>query len=395
MSKIKDLNINDYRGSRSAELFFARQQMAKARLNFITTGSVTGPEVDNTNKTLVMVDESKPGEVLMDCNNIYNLHEMLANNIKESSYYQSLSTMSDHNKMIDEIYNKVTNAEPWSTGTARTPSTLFCILMRMFDYKLTYKQLETMLDHTDSPYIRCAGFLYLRYAYDLKNLYDDYFVHYLNDEEEFSPSSDENNKITMGKYVKELLQEQKYFGSMLPRIPIPIQRDIDIKILEVESIANKHETNERYRKYLKIGVKTRAQFSEDNKWYNCKVSGLLDDGTIEVTYDPPYGNVDVLGIGRIDFAFVNKDNKNQDDKVDDGDDLAALARKREKDKVLAVGKDYAAKPGSYKRALSLVQDTYTARKRSRSRSFERPVLTYAERYYKLYIYISFISYFFF
>ena len=87
------------------------------------------------------------------------------------------------------------STEPWSAGTARHPSSLFCILMRMLDYRLTHKQMQTMLTHRDSPYIRCVGFLYLRYAYDLKMLYDDWFADYLLDEEMFAPGVDIHNKM--------------------------------------------------------------------------------------------------------------------------------------------------------------------------------------------------------
>ncbi|RQM19721.1 hypothetical protein B5M09_008007 [Aphanomyces astaci] len=48
------------------------------------------------------------------------------------------------------------------------------------------------------------------------------------------------------------------------------------------------------------------------------------------------------------------------------DDLMAQVREQERRKAEAVGKDYAARPASYKGSLSLKQDRFTTRKRSRS-----------------------------
>ena len=41
-------------------------------------------------------------------------------------------------------------------------STPYCLLYKLFTLKLTRKQLRGMLDHSDSPYIRGLGFMYIR-----------------------------------------------------------------------------------------------------------------------------------------------------------------------------------------------------------------------------------------
>lgn len=41
-------------------------------------------------------------------------------------------------------------------------STAFCLLFKLFTFKLTRKQLTAMLNHRDSPYIRGIGFIYIR-----------------------------------------------------------------------------------------------------------------------------------------------------------------------------------------------------------------------------------------
>lgn len=45
----------------------------------------------------------------------------------------------------------------------------------------------------DSPFIRCVGFLYLRYVCDPKELWT-WFSPFVDDEEEFAPGSDPGDK---------------------------------------------------------------------------------------------------------------------------------------------------------------------------------------------------------
>ena len=42
------------------------------------------------------------------------------------------------------------------SGNARGPSTAFCILHALFVMKLTPRQVRTLLQHPDSPYIRAV-----------------------------------------------------------------------------------------------------------------------------------------------------------------------------------------------------------------------------------------------
>lgn len=54
--------------------------------------------------------------------------------------------------------------------------------------KLTKKQLYHLLDHTDSPYIRGLGFIYIRYTQSPDTLWD-WYEPYLDDEEEIDPKA--------------------------------------------------------------------------------------------------------------------------------------------------------------------------------------------------------------
>ena len=48
-------------------------------------------------------------------------------------------------------------------GTGGIVSTAFCLLYKLFTLKMTRKQVMGLITHTDSPYIRALGFMYIRY----------------------------------------------------------------------------------------------------------------------------------------------------------------------------------------------------------------------------------------
>ncbi|KAJ1261972.1 hypothetical protein BS78_09G070400 [Paspalum vaginatum] len=162
----------------------------------------------------------KPIEMLME--------KVLRMNILSSDYFKELYRLKTYHEVIDEIYTCVEHVEPWMTGNCRGPSTAFCLLYKFFTMKLTVKQMHGLLKHPDSPYIRAIGFLYLRYVADPKVLWT-WYEPYLRDDEEFSPGSN-GRMTTMGVYVRDLILGQYYFDSLLPRIPLPVTRQVSANL---------------------------------------------------------------------------------------------------------------------------------------------------------------------
>lgn len=142
----------------------------------------------------------------------YNLENVLHANVSNSEYYKNIlqDGIAHFGDLIDEIYNEarcmllcrvmathfihtimqwflrhptacvithrphkrssfslsqslthhplpqVTNVEPWMSGNARGSSTAFCVLWKMFKMKPTPKQIRSLINHRDSPYIRAV-----------------------------------------------------------------------------------------------------------------------------------------------------------------------------------------------------------------------------------------------
>ncbi|KAG2223504.1 hypothetical protein INT45_001252 [Circinella minor] len=166
-----------------------------------------------------------------------NMNPILYQNILASPYFKSLYEKKTFHEIVDEIYNEVYNLAPFIKGTA--PSTAFCCLYKFWTLRLTVKQIENLIDHPDSPYIRAVGFLYLRYVLAPAQ-YWDWFQYYLDDDTEIEISGGPRpQKSTIGKLCRMLMTEQKYQGTMLPRIPVPIARDLAKKMEEYDKEAKK------------------------------------------------------------------------------------------------------------------------------------------------------------
>uniref|UniRef100_A0A0K0ER33 Pre-mRNA-splicing factor 38 n=1 Tax=Strongyloides stercoralis TaxID=6248 RepID=A0A0K0ER33_STRER len=174
-----------------------------------------------------------------------NLNNLLYTNIVESVYWKEyLHSLTTFHQVQDEIIKKVKYLEPWEHGSRAQNSscigvrgvsaggrvtTAFCLLYKLFTLKLTRKQIVSMINNDQNTYLRAIGFLYIRYCQPPKDLYD-WFEPYLYDKDVLLIKSRNRNEVTIGEMLKHLLTNLDFYGTLLPRIPIPIQISIDKKI---------------------------------------------------------------------------------------------------------------------------------------------------------------------
>ena len=179
-----------------------------------------------------------------------NLNNMLLVNVRTSDYFKVLCDVTEFSGVVDQIFYDVKSALPWVPGTHNVAGTsgmcgavrgvsaagrctsCFCLLFKCFTLKLTPTQINHLITHTDSPYIRVVGFLYLRYCCKPSLLFG-WFERYLGDTEEFHVKGEkygESDRTTIGAWLRHLLTDMDYHETMLPRIPIPVQKDIKQKL---------------------------------------------------------------------------------------------------------------------------------------------------------------------
>lgn len=238
----------------------------------------------------------------------------------------------DWNTLVDEIYYEVKHVEPWTPGATKTPSTAFCLLLRLFTIRCSEKQMKLMLNHADSPYIRCIGFLYLRFTSDPFGIWQ-WFEPYIYDDETVRVQSNLSKpEITIGEYVRSLITEMDYYGTLLPRLPSALEREMKVKLLQAEQIERRgqaHLNDKYYMDYFQnVGSRVRAMYGDDEHpiaWYDAVVDRVItrdDDNSIEfsvpkfvVTF-PEYGNTELVTLGeidkpRIDFASESQKRRNE------------------------------------------------------------------------------------
>ncbi|XP_037888948.1 pre-mRNA-splicing factor 38B isoform X1 [Glossina fuscipes] len=177
-----------------------------------------------------------------------NLNPLILANIQSSSYFKvHLFKLKTYHEVVDEIYYQVKHMEPWERGSRKTSgqtgmcggvrgvgaggivSTAYCLLYKLYTLRLTRKQVNGLINHTDSPYIRALGFMYLRYTQPPADLYD-WYEDYLQDEEEIDVKAGGGQIITIGQMVYQFLTKLDWFSTLFPRIPVPIQKQIEKKI---------------------------------------------------------------------------------------------------------------------------------------------------------------------
>lgn len=179
-----------------------------------------------------------------------NLNHLILTNIQGSLYFKvNLFELKSYHEVVDEIYYKVNHLEPWEKGSRKTAgqtgmcggvrgvgsggivSSCFCILYKLFTLRLTRKQLNGLINHRDSPYIRGLGFMFIRYCQPPADMWD-WFEPYLNDEEEVDVKAGGGNVICIGEMVRQFLTKLDWYAALFPRIPVPIQKQIDVKLKE-------------------------------------------------------------------------------------------------------------------------------------------------------------------
>ncbi|XP_062919983.1 pre-mRNA-splicing factor 38B [Mobula hypostoma] len=174
-----------------------------------------------------------------------NLNPLILTNILSSPYFKvQLYELKTYHEVVDEIYFKVTHIEPWEKGSRKTAgqtgmcggvrgvgtggivSTAFCLLYKLFTLKLTRKQVMGLITHTDSPYIRGLGFMYIRYTQPPADLWD-WYEPFLDDEEELDVKAGGGCVMTIGEMIRSFLTKLEWFSTLFPRIPVPVQKNLD------------------------------------------------------------------------------------------------------------------------------------------------------------------------
>ena len=180
---------------------------------------------------------------------VMNLSTLLVDNIKSHAYFKACAQLTTFEQVVDKIYYDVYSSTPWKPGTLKNhgsrsaisglrgiggagePSTCYMLLFKLFTLRLTKQQVRALITHQDSPFIRVIGFLYIRHLCEPDLLWG-WLGRYVDDREKFSEFG--NDRVTtIGAFVRRICMEPDYHGTKLPRLPVPVARDISTQIVNL------------------------------------------------------------------------------------------------------------------------------------------------------------------
>jgi len=319
----------------------------------------------------------------------FNFGQMLREQVLKSTYFKSLMNVETFDGIVDQLYQYADNVEVYGAGTTTVPSTLFCCLFRLFTIGLAYTELMQLLENRDNPYIRCCGFLYIRFGCAAEKLWE-HLGEYCLDDQEFEPSKNTQSfTLTIGEYVEALLMEERYYFTNLPRIPVNVKKRIEEKVAPLA----------QYRRRTIANSKNLALFQVPNAPVEAHINGEWVEGEalavdervpsrIRVRVRLANGSEEHVHIGKVLLSDEQRrrgrsrsrsprrghspDWSRHKGKTDEEmlHDLRARQRERA---VCSTGKDYARKPIGFMSGLAMKRDLGTQSTRLREEE------TYASR----------------
>ncbi|KAH8053140.1 hypothetical protein JL722_9806 [Aureococcus anophagefferens] len=304
----------------------AMENYSRSAPNVLFQGALEGPSDADARYA------ATPAMVLHGNQETFNLNPLLANCILNHEYSRVLWEMGpSFDKLVAEARTKVTHVEPWQRGTSRTPSTAFCIVMRLFQLNLHEGHVRALLDQRDAPWVRCVGFLYLRYVCppgDLWKWCEDVLL------DDGAAPVEPRGDVSLSQWLRGLLTDQKYFGTILPRIPLKIERMLKANATMLGASP---------------GARRAIYGDEKNEpaWYEAVVEGepveSKDDAGAKVlkywvTF-PEYGNSELVRLGDIEI-----DGPPPPDDEEEEEDARPVGKYAKKRKTAAAGPPRPASP---------------------------------------------------
>ncbi|BFU23471.1 hypothetical protein EHI8A_146470 [Entamoeba histolytica HM-1:IMSS-B] len=171
-----------------------------------------------------------------------NIDSILFTNITHSDYmFKTLGSIHSISDLIDIIINDVHYISPYIQKSSSSPSTAFCVLLRLFQLNPTPDDIRMMSTHSNK-YVRCIAALIIRYSIQF-NLLLSYLKPFVDDRAVVNISLHGEKTKQIKCLVKDLILEPKFEGCILPRIPQVYYKPL-LEFFKGTSQPNSHELDE-------------------------------------------------------------------------------------------------------------------------------------------------------
>ncbi|EFJ15936.1 hypothetical protein SELMODRAFT_234158 [Selaginella moellendorffii] len=214
--------------------------------------------------------------------------------------------------VVDEISNRVDHLE----GNFRGPSPAFCLLFKLFTMKLTDEQIQGLLNHADSPYVRAVRLL----------LFFGAFLIVANRElsgngilSRHKWAGDKDGSV----HSRSSLASVHYFDTIFPRIPVPVARQIASHLERLklpttpQGTTGRHSSEETARRPPSVKAALSVSFGQRAPHR----ASTRDSSPVRRSLPPSNGNNN-----------NNNNNNNTDDRSSRGQDRTREERDRGRDR---------------------------------------------------------------
>jgi len=323
----------------------------------------------------------------------YNFNSMLRDQILKNTYFKSIMNIETFEGIVDELYQYAESAEVYGAGTTTVPSTLFCCLFRLFTLGISYEELQQLLDNRDWPYIRCCGFLYIRFGCASEKLWDQ-LGEFCLDDQEFEPSKGSSSTVTIGEYVEALLMDERYYYTALPRIPVGVKKKIEERVAALGQYRRRTIANKKVlHLFRETGTPIEA-CNDNGDWFEGRVLQVNETipSRIVIRMRLEDGGEDVQHLGKVILRDERRSRRTARSRSrsrsprqrakspewthergkSQAELLQELRTKQRERAVCSSGKDYARKPIGFMSGLALKRDVGVASTRLREEETYAP-----------------------
>jgi len=307
---------------------------------------------------------------------------LLQSHIVESTHFKTLMGLEEFEEITEEIANYADTIEPYMQNSTSVPSALFCCVYRLLTMGIDAQQLRRLIEGGDNSYIRCAGFLFIRFGLSPDQLWF-WLGEYVLDDDEL-PAKDAERNMSIGEYVECLMTQDRYYSTVLPRLPASVKRQLEVHLAGVPQCRKRAQANMRVLDvYHEKGLRIEALL-EDGSWHAGESVGFADSAQsrhkLRVRVDGREGEATVH-LGRVILADdrpgpsggLSRPRSRRSrsrspvvdwtrDKGKSDAELLEELRKRQQDRAVCSSKsEYARRPVSFKVALPMEQGSASHR----------------------------------
>lgn len=345
----------------------------------INNGKPVSREVESTKSSVHQNDEDirqQPLEIVDPKR--YGFSPVLRTHVSGSAHYKELLSIETFDELVTEMYEFGDSVLPYMNNSNTTPSAMFCCLYRLFTIGIDRQQLLQLIEDMNNPRVRCVGMLFVRFGLPPEHLWP-WLGEYTLDDQEFRPSKDSDSQMTIGQFVEDLLSQDKFYSVVLPRLPVPTRRLLQLKLAPITQYRKRARANMVLLDVYRHGH-VHVEIKPDDEWLEGTVSELIEDtpSRPKASVRLKDGSERVVHLGRVvltDRRYRRSGGGGRGtsrsrspgrtdwarDKGRSDRELVDELRTRERERaVCASGKDYARRPIGYKHACAMSQELGSA-----------------------------------